>query len=430
MPFCYYPEAVGGTEVYVRDLAREQLKRGHHVMILAPAAKRSTYVHEGIPVVRYHVPDEVADIVDLYSARKTDAQQFIADASGFSADVLHIHGVGRAIAPAALERLKQLGMSIILTYHTPTTTCVRGTLLQYGTHPCDGALDSNRCTACTLTSHGVPSGFASMIARAPAAAGTMLRAVGARGRVVTALRMRELVSMRHDQTRRILELADQIIAPAEWVMRLLDRLGVPQEKMTLSRQGVRKTSTNRVRTLSEKLRLVYVGRLEPVKGIQLLMRALRMIPQAQLELHVYGVVQNDAHQSFRRKMQQEFAHDGRVTVHEPVAADDVVDTITQYDVLVAPSQQLETGPLVVLEAFAAGLPVVGSRLGGIAELVRPNVNGLLVDDSLPETWAAKLRELSENRDIVRRLAAGIQPPRSMSLVADEMDAVYAKVLSA
>jgi glycosyltransferase involved in cell wall biosynthesis len=268
-----------------------------------------------------------------------------------------------------------------------------------------------------------------MIARAPAAAGTMLRAVGARGRVVTALRMRELVSVRHDQTRRILDLADQIIAPSEWVLRLLVHLGVPKERITLSRQGVRKTSTNRVRTVSEKLRLVYVGRLEPVKGVQLVMRALRMLPEAQVELHVYGVVQSDAHQSFRRQLHQEFGNDGRIVLHEPVAADDIVDTIAQYDVLVAPSQQLETGPLVVLEAFAAGLPVVGSRLGGIAELVQANVNGLLVDDAFPESWAATLRELSENRDLVRQLSAAVTPPRSMSLVADEMEAVYAKALA-
>jgi glycosyltransferase involved in cell wall biosynthesis len=155
-----------------------------------------------------------------------------------------------------------------------------------------------------------------------------------------------------------------------------------------------------------------------------------MVPEAQLELHVYGVVQSDANLAFRRQLQGEFGNDSRVVLHDPVAADDVIDTIAQYDVLVAPSQQLETGPLVVLEAFAAGLPVVGSRLGGIAELVRPNVNGLLVDDALPEAWAATLRELSENRDVVRRLGAGVTPPRSMSVVADEMEAVYAKALRA
>ncbi|HEY0810004.1 MAG TPA: glycosyltransferase [Longimicrobiales bacterium] len=430
VPFCYFPEAVGGTEVYVRDLAREQQKRGHRVMILAPADKRAAYLHDFIPVVRYAVPNQITDVSDLYTARNTDVEHFISEISQFSADVVHVHGVGRALAPLALERLHELGMRAVLTYHTPTTTCVRGTLLHLGTHPCDGALDAHRCTACTLTSHGVPAGVATMLARAPAAAGTMLRAVGARGRVVTALRMRELVSTRHDQTRRILGLADHVVAPAEWVVRLLIILGVPEQKITLSRQGVRKTTTAHKRTTSEKLRLIYVGRLEPMKGIHLLMRALKMMPAAAIELHVYGVVQNDAHQAFRRELQRDFERDRRVVVHEPVGADDVVDAIAQYDVLVAPSQQLETGPLVVLEAFAAGIPVVGSKLGGIAELVEHNVNGLLVDDARAESWANALKALVADRALLMRLAANVRAPRSMATVAEEMDVVYTKALQA
>ena len=52
--------------------------------------------------------------------------------------------------------------------------------------------------------------------------------------------------------------------------------------------------------------------------------------------------------------------------------------LSRIDVLAVPSQWLETGPLVVLEAFAAGTPVIGSDLGGIRELVSDGRDGLLV----------------------------------------------------
>jgi glycosyltransferase involved in cell wall biosynthesis len=228
VPFCYFPEAVGGTEIYVRDLAREQVKRGDQVMVLAPSDTAKEYVHEGVPVVRFVVSNEIGDVSDLYTSSKTDAERFVAAVAQFSADVLHVHGAGRAVAPPALERLKERGVRVVLTYHTPTTTCVRGTLLHQGVHPCDGALDARRCTACTLTLHGVPAAFAGAVARLPVAAGTLLRTARLRARWPTALRMRELVSTRHDQTRRLLALADQtelkvIVQPAKcaWTRRVV-----------------------------------------------------------------------------------------------------------------------------------------------------------------------------------------------------------------
>ena len=427
VPFCYFPEAVGGTEVYVRDLAREQQRRGNAVMILAPADASARYEHDGLPVVRFAVPNFVADVSELYSS-SSDIAEFVEAVTSFNADILHVHGVGRAVAPAALKELQQRGLGIVLTYHTPTTSCVRGTLLHHGAHPCDGALDAHRCTACKLTSHGVPATFASAIARAPAAAGTVLRAAGMRGRVSTALRMRELVTMRHDQTRETLSLANAIVAPAEWVVNLLRNLGVPPERVTLSRQGIRQPALDNRRVADDStLRIVYVGRLEAAKGVHLLVEALRALPGHDIELHVYGVVQSEQNRAYRAQLERECEQDARVVLHDAVAPDDVVQTLANYDVLAAPSQTLETGPLVVLEAFAAGIPVVGSHLGGIAELVHDGIDGLLVETGSARAWATQIARLHDDRGLLSRLRANVKPPKGTVAVADEMDAVYARV---
>lgn len=425
VPFCYFPEAVGGTEVYVRDLARVQSARGDTVMILAPADESQSYVHEGLPVVRYTVSNEIDDVRDLYTSGKTSIPEFLNAVERFSPDVLHVHGIGRGIAPEALAQVRKLGISIVLTYHTPTTTCVRGTLLQHGAHPCDGVLDAQRCTACNLTAHGVPPAVAGTIARAPAFAATLVRATGLRGRVTTALRMRELVTLRHDQTRRVFDLADQIIAPAQWVYELLAKLHVPSEKLTLSRQGIRIPASRPGRRRgTQPLAIVYVGRVEPAKGIHLLTRALRSAPDAAIELHIYGVTQGDAHPKYRRDLRDDVARDARVRLHDPVDADAVVETIARYHVLAAPSQQFETGPLVVLEAFAAGLPVIGSRLGGIAELVQHEVNGMLVEPGSITEWADAFRRLAADSALYDRLCANVQAPRSIEAVADDMQVIY------
>jgi len=96
----------------------------------------------------------------------------------------------------------------------------------------------------------------------------------------------------------------------------------------------------------------------------------------------------------------------------------------QYDLLAVPSQWLETGPMVVLEAFAAGIPVMGSNLGGIAELVQHHVNGILVEASSINAWANELEQLCEHRDNLEQLKRGISPPQMMKVVAEKMNLIY------
>jgi glycosyltransferase involved in cell wall biosynthesis len=103
----------------------------------------------------------------------------------------------------------------------------------------------------------------------------------------------------------------------------------------------------------------------------------------------------------------------------------VIPLLKEYDLVAVPSRWLETGPLVVLEAFAAGVPVLGSDLGGIAELVEHDVNGLLVPPSSVADWQRALCRFLDDPTLLSRLRAGVRPPRSMETVAREMQAVYA-----
>ena len=82
--------------------------------------------------------------------------------------------------------------------------------------------------------------------------------------------------------------------------------------------------------------------------------------------------------------------------------DHVADVYSQFDVLVVPSLWLENSPLVIHEAFMAGVPVVGARIGGISDLVRDGENGLLYP---PESSAALAAALSDWRTIARDSSA-------------------------
>ena len=103
--------------------------------------------------------------------------------------------------------------------------------------------------------------------------------------------------------------------------------------------------------------------------------------------------------------------------------------MADYDLIAVPSRWLETGPLVALEAFAAGVPVLGANLGGIAELVRDGVDGVLVAVDDPAAWAAAIERLVEDRRAIDAMRARVEPPRTMNAVADDMATLYAKVLA-
>src|SRR4029078_10654681 len=82
-----------------------------------------------------------------------------------------------------------------------------------------------------------------------------------------------------------------------------------------------------------------------------------------------------------------------------------------------------------LEAFAAGVPVIGSALGGLLDKVADGVDGLLVrpHDSV-EAWAGALKRCGGDRELLRRLRLAVQRPRSILDVAGEMVSLYGSLV--
>jgi len=147
-----------------------------------------------------------------------------------------------------------------------------------------------------------------------------------------------------------------------------------------------------------------------------------------VRLDVYGISQTRGQDTYQEELITLAKVDPRITLKPTIPASQVIATLATYDLLVVPSQWLETGPLVVLEAFAAGVPVLGSRLGGIAELVEDGVNGLLVNPTSVEEWATAIQRLVDDRELLYHLRSRIVPPTDMKAIAQQMLKVYQRVL--
>jgi glycosyltransferase involved in cell wall biosynthesis len=105
------------------------------------------------------------------------------------------------------------------------------------------------------------------------------------------------------------------------------------------------------------------------------------------------------------------------------------DVYSEFDVLVVPSLWSENSPLVIHEAFMAGVPVVGSRQGGIPGLVNDGVNGRLYDAFSATELARILGELIDDRSLVERFAAHLPPVKSIAQDADEWNALYQRLVA-
>jgi glycosyltransferase involved in cell wall biosynthesis len=86
--------------------------------------------------------------------------------------------------------------------------------------------------------------------------------------------------------------------------------------------------------------------------------------------------------------------------------------------------------MTILEAHAAGVPVLASDLGGMAEMVRHGVDGLLFRVGDPQDLAARLWELVENPDLLSRLRAGIPPVWTLEQEFIEMMEIYREAVGA
>ncbi len=437
VPFTYYPDAVGGTEVYVEALA--QRLRAHDVesVIAAPAAREGTSQRDGLRVRRYALSEEVADLRDLYGeGDATAAAGFERILEEEQPAVVHLHAQTRGVSLRMLRASRRRRIPVVYTYHTPTATCQRGTLLRWGNEVCDGMMTESLCAACALEGRGVNRLAAHAVAAMPAAVGAWCGRAGRRGGVWTAIRARELTVLRHRCARDFLAEADHMVAVCEWVRVLLIRNGVPANKISLSRQGLcqemnckAESGKRKAESRSAPLRVAFLGRLDRTKGVDALIRAVRGVPELYVSLGIFGIAQGEGGRSYEAELRALAKDDHRITFHNPVPAGRVVETLRAYDVLAVPSQWMETGPMVVLEAFAAGVPVLGSQLGGIAELVRDEVDGLLVPSADVGAWSMALRRLQADPELLSRLQRGIQPPRTMHATAAEMAALYHLLLA-
>jgi len=179
-----------------------------------------------------------------------------------------------------------------------------------------------------------------------------------------------------DRTRRIFDQTHLFIAPSEYLRRRFLRCGLPPERIVHERYGIRHfPRPQRVPAADGRPRFGYIGAFHAHKGIDVLLEAFRGLgDRASLHIHgsSFGSPVSEAH--FRRITS---AASSGIVVHGRYDNERLGDILGQLDAVVVPSVWVENSPLTIQEAQIAGVPVIASAEGGMAELVRDGIDGLL-----------------------------------------------------
>lgn len=144
----------------------------------------------------------------------------------------------------------------------------------------------------------------------------------------------------------------------------------------------------------DRVHLLFAGRLEPVKGPDILLEAAKKLAERELDFHLWMIGEGSLRASLAQTIQQSGLAD-RVTLLGFVSDSRLAGYLAAADLLVVPSRS-ESMPLVVGEAARFGTPVVVSDVGDLGPLVRERRAGLVVPPEQPERLArAVVRALEE-----------------------------------
>jgi glycogen synthase len=229
---------------------------------------------------------------------------------------------------------------------------------------------------------------------------------------------------------RLLRNADAVLALTDRAVELLAASGVARSRLRSVSLGIEddpaRSSPRPSEMADGRSWVVYAGRLVREKGVRELVEAVGRIPEVGL------VVVGDGPDRAGLQAAAGRLAAGRVRFVGPRVNAEVQPYLRHADVVVLPSWFEERGR-VLLEAMAAGTPVIAARSGGTVASVRDGENGLVVPPRAPEALAAAIRRVISDEGLAAALAAGgraTAATQTVSALADDTLDTYRAVLGA
>ncbi|ERI15670.1 glycosyltransferase family 4 protein [Brucella intermedia] len=384
----------GGTEIFAHDLFRAYQRAGCEAMFMGATNK----VHrEARPGTSFQSIGNGGDEILLWSGHfdrfymsQIDLYGIVPDIvellQDFRPDVVHLHHL--LLLGAEFPHIVRRTLPdcrILLTLHDYYPICHHDGLMvrTTGKELCHGA-SPDRCHACFKD-----------------------------------IALDKFV-LRERHIKSLLSAVDAFVSPSEFLKQRYVEWGLAEELISVIHNGQPERPSLETRHVERgKPVFGYFGNLNPWKGATVLLEAARQLISEgfDFELRVHGAAPFQS-ESFVSEIEQLFAETYPfVQRRGAYRRDDIAQLIQTVDCAIMPSIWWENAPLVIQEAQGQNRPVICSNIGGMAEMIEHEVNGLTVPPNDPLALAQAMRRMAENPDLRHSLSTNARHPDTIDTTA-------------
>ncbi len=422
------PRYTGGAEWRAHRTARALIQRGHTVRVICVERVDDVDAHpltwqdgdyDGVPVRRLSL--NLASSPDLFrwSYDNTWIGEHLGEViADFKPDVLHLIS-GYLVSGRALLTAARLSVPSVVTLTDFWFLCPRLSLLKSNGHISSLPIRPEACAQCLAEERRRYRWLGRLLP------GAMRQYWGHQHSAIHRVEERSRFLLEALNTARV------VISPSNFLRKLHIESGVAPSRIRFSRQGrdfPQLTPEKLVKSRSDTLRIGYIGQVAELKGIHVILEAAQQLPNANLTVSVFGDL--EPYPRYAARLQAMVARDPRLKLAGAFRGhDELARVFRDLDVIIVPSLWYENSPNAILEAFAHKTPVLASRLGGMAELVEHDVNGLLFSVGDAHDLAAQFRRLIDEPGLLGRLQEGIPQVRGLTSEIDELESIYRESIS-
>lgn len=381
----------GGCENYMLYLAEHLKKMGHEIEFFGMYDENNTvgnsaglytmnmdFHSKGL--IRFLYPFK---IIYSFEAKKKIMQVI----DNFKPDIVHMNNINFQLTPSMIYGIKKKGVPLVQTVHDYQMICPNHLLYNFDKNEiCEKCINGsyincikNKCIHNSL----IKSIIGAVEARLYSLLGTYKK-------------------------------VDLYISPSYFL-----------EGKLVSAKGLYKGKTKTIHNFINKNKftcdnksckdyVAFAGRLSKEKGVELLAETAKLLPE-----YTFMVAGDGPDKNVLEKIKN-------VKFTGFLSGEKLIEVMANARVIVVPSIWYENCPLSILEAQSMGVPVVTMNNGGMAELIKDGVTGILVDEPSPKAMAMGLRRVLENEEYYNTLKENCKTERENILSVEEYAAVLIK----
>jgi len=369
----------GGTATYIFALWKELEKRGHEVIPFTvayeqtvPTKYREFFVSPPAGNSQTHLRDirmSPWTAIKLFGRATWSIEAYrkaLALVDAAKPDIAYVHNLYSYMSPSPIAAFKKRGIPVVMRVPDMNMVCPGLRAIREG-RACLECMERGLLWSLRFRCHK----------------GSLL---GTLARVIT---------MKIHRLARVYELVDAFVTPSLFMKEVLVRSGIPAERIEHIPSFYRpETVPVNHAAQPEKPYILYVGRISPEKGVEVLVRAAKWIPNHIDILIAGGSVDGEKERLESLARRLDVTHVRFLGFQNREAVNRLMSNCL---FTVMPSRCYDNAPMAVLESFAHEKPVVGANIGGIAEQIGDSC-GLLFEPGNPRDLAQKITYLLEHRD--------------------------------